>query len=184
VILDGKARPVRSRTPGTSTVRPQAGEPGEHKRSTRSSSSAPASRARPPRRASRARLRGRGVLLPGTAPAARTRSPRRAASTREELPERTATAIYRHVLRHHQGRATSAPARPTCGASRKVSNNIIDQCVAQGVPFARDYAGLPRQPLLRGAQVSRTFYAPRPDRPAAAPRRVLGALPPDQGGPR
>ena len=41
----------------------------------------------------------------------------------------------------------------------QVSNNIIDQCVAQGVPFARDYGGLMTNRSFGGAQVSRTFYA-------------------------
>jgi len=40
-----------------------------------------------------------------------------------------------------------------------VSNNIIDQCVAQGVPFAREYGGLLSTRSFGGAQVSRTFYA-------------------------
>ena len=40
-----------------------------------------------------------------------------------------------------------------------VSNNIIDKCVAQGVPFARDYAGYLDNRSFGGAQVSRTFYA-------------------------
>ena len=41
----------------------------------------------------------------------------------------------------------------------EVSNSIIDQCVAQGVPFARDYGGLLANRSFGGAQVSRTFYA-------------------------
>jgi len=41
----------------------------------------------------------------------------------------------------------------------QVSNHIIDQCVAQGVPFARDYAGYLDNRSFGGAQVSRTFYA-------------------------
>jgi len=41
----------------------------------------------------------------------------------------------------------------------EVSNSIIDQCVAQGVPFARDYAGYLGNRSFGGAQVSRTFYA-------------------------
>ena len=41
----------------------------------------------------------------------------------------------------------------------EVSNNIIDQCVAQGVPFAREYGGLLANRSFGGAQVSRTFYA-------------------------
>src|SRR6187431_119547 len=40
-----------------------------------------------------------------------------------------------------------------------VSRNIIDQCVAQGVPFAREYGGLLDNRSFGGAQVSRTFYA-------------------------
>lgn len=41
----------------------------------------------------------------------------------------------------------------------QVSVNIIDQCVAQGVPFAREYSGLLDNRSFGGAQVSRTFYA-------------------------
>ncbi len=41
----------------------------------------------------------------------------------------------------------------------EVSRNIIDQCVAQGVPFAREYGGLLANRSFGGAQVSRTFYA-------------------------
>jgi len=41
----------------------------------------------------------------------------------------------------------------------QISNAIIDQCVAQGVPFARDYGGLLANRSFGGAQVSRTFYA-------------------------
>ena len=40
-----------------------------------------------------------------------------------------------------------------------MSNNIIDQCVAQGVPFAREYGGMLANRSFGGAQVSRTFYA-------------------------
>ncbi len=40
-----------------------------------------------------------------------------------------------------------------------LSNNIIDQCVAQGVPFAREYGGLLANRSFGGVQVSRTFYA-------------------------
>jgi len=41
----------------------------------------------------------------------------------------------------------------------EVSSNIIDQCVAQGVPFAREYGGALSNRSFGGAQVSRTFYA-------------------------
>ena len=43
----------------------------------------------------------------------------------------------------------------------QVSVNIIDQCVAQGVPFAREYGGLLDNRSFGGTQVSRTFYAAR-----------------------
>ena len=54
----------------------------------------------------------------------------------------------------------------------QLSVNIIDQCVAQGVPFAREYGGLLDNRSFGGAQVSRTFYARGPDRSAAAARRL------------
>jgi len=41
----------------------------------------------------------------------------------------------------------------------EISGNIIDQCVAQGIPFAREYGGLLDNRSFGGAQVSRTFYA-------------------------
>ena len=41
----------------------------------------------------------------------------------------------------------------------QISTNIIDQCVAQGVPFAREYGGMLANRSFGGAQVSRTFYA-------------------------
>ncbi len=41
----------------------------------------------------------------------------------------------------------------------QISNQIIDHCVAQGVPFAREYGGLLANRSFGGAQVSRTFYA-------------------------
>src|SRR5215472_14307324 len=41
----------------------------------------------------------------------------------------------------------------------ELSGNIIDQCVAQGVPFAREYGGVLANRSFGGAQVSRTFYA-------------------------
>ena len=53
----------------------------------------------------------------------------------------------------------------------EVSNAIIDQCVAQGVPFAREYGGLLDNRSFGGAQVSRTFYA----RGQTGQRLLLGA---------
>lgn len=54
----------------------------------------------------------------------------------------------------------------------EVSGNIIDQCVAQGVPFARDYGGLLDNRSFGGAQVSRTFYA----RGQTGQQLLLGAV--------
>ena len=58
----------------------------------------------------------------------------------------------------------------------QVSVNIIDQCVAQGVPFAREYGGLLANRSFGGAQVSRTFYARGQTGPAAPARRLPGAV--------
>ncbi len=54
----------------------------------------------------------------------------------------------------------------------EVSNNIIDQCVAQGVPFAREYGGSLANRSFGGAQVSRTFYA----RGQTGQQLLLGAV--------
>ena len=54
----------------------------------------------------------------------------------------------------------------------QLSVNIIDQCVAQGVPFAREYGGLLDNRSFGGAQVSRTFYARGQTGPTAADRRL------------
>ncbi|MFI5237611.1 MAG: fumarate reductase/succinate dehydrogenase flavoprotein subunit, partial [Ignavibacteriales bacterium] len=54
----------------------------------------------------------------------------------------------------------------------EVSGNIIDQCVAQGVPFAREYGGMLDNRSFGGAQVSRTFYA----RGQTGQQLLLGAV--------
>lgn len=54
----------------------------------------------------------------------------------------------------------------------ELSGNIIDQCVAQGVPFAREYGGLLDNRSFGGAQVSRTFYA----RGQTGQQLLLGAV--------
>ena len=60
----------------------------------------------------------------------------------------------------------------------QVSVNIIDQCVAQGVPFAREYGGLLDNRSFGGAQVSRTFYA----RGQTGQQLLLGPRTPDRLG--
>ena len=54
----------------------------------------------------------------------------------------------------------------------QVSNNIIDQCVAQGVPFAREYGGLLSNRSFGGTQVQRTFYAAGANRATIIIRRL------------
>ena len=55
--------------------------------------------------------------------------------------------------------ATSAPGEAGCQRLAEISSGIIDQCVAQGVPFAREYGGSLATRSFGGALVSRTFYA-------------------------
>ena len=76
----------------------------------------------------------------------------------EELPERRRQRLP-PVLRHDQGRRLPRARGQRLPARAAVACNIIDQCVAQGVPFAREYGGLLDNRSFGGAQVSRTFYA-------------------------
>ena len=108
--------------------------------------------------ARRARLQRAAASASRTRRAARTASPRRAASTPRRTTRTTATASTACSTTRSRA-ATSARARRTSTASREISVNIIDQCVAQGVPFAREYGGLLANRSFGGAQVSRTFYA-------------------------
>ena len=87
-----------------------------------------------------------------------TRSPPRAASTPRRTTRATATASTGSSTTRSRA-ATSAPARRNVYRLAQVSVNIIDQMVAQGVPFAREYGGLLDNRSFGGAQVSRTFYA-------------------------
>ena len=98
------------------------------------------------------------LLLPGFAAARALASRRRAASTPPRITRTTATAIYRLFYDTVKGgdfRAREANVYRLA----QISVNIIDQCVAQGVPFAREYGGLLANRSFGGAQVSRTFYA-------------------------
>jgi len=56
----------------------------------------------------------------------------------------------------------------------EVSVKYIDQCVAQGVPFAREYGGSLANRSFGGAQVSRTFYGARPNGPTTSSRGLSG----------
>ena len=124
--------------------------------------------------AGRAGLQRQVLLLSRTARAARTASPPRAASTRPRTTRTTATASTACSTTRSRA-ATSAPARPTSTAWPQVSVNIIDQCVAQGVPFAREYGGLLANRSFGGRAGLAHLLRPRPDRPAAAARRLPGA---------
>ena len=105
----------------------------------------------------RARLQRQVLLLPGQpAPRALHRRPGRH-QRGQELPERRRQRLP-PVLRHRQGRRLPRPRGQRLPPGR-VSVNIIDQCVAQGVPFAREYGGTLANRSFGGAQVSRTFYA-------------------------
>jgi len=62
------------------------------------------------------------------------------------------------LLRHDQGRRLPG-SRGECSPSRGSVRHIIDQCAAQGVPFAREYGGLLGQPVVWWRPGVRTFYA-------------------------
>ena len=66
-------------------------------------------------------------------------------------------SVYRFVLRYSKRRRLSCSRSKMFYRLAEVSNSIIDQCVAQGVPFAREYGGMLANRSFGGAQVSRTF---------------------------
>jgi len=68
-----------------------------------------------------------------------------------------ATRLFDCSMTRIKGGDFSIPPKRTFIGSLKSANNIIDQCVAQGVPFAREYGGLLANRSFGGAQVSRTF---------------------------
>ena len=75
----------------------------------------------------------------------------------QELSERRRQRLS-PVLRHGQRWRLPQPGEAN-RLSAQAARNIIDQCVAQGVPFAREYGGLLANRTFGGVQVSRTFYA-------------------------
>src|SRR6059058_6192791 len=85
-------------------------------------------------------------------------SPRRAHSNAAKNYKNDGDSIYRlfyDTIKGGDFRAREANVYRLA----QVSVNIIDQCVAQGVPFAREYSGYLDNRSFGGAQVSRTFYA-------------------------
>ena len=137
----------------------QAGQPGQQAQAVRSSSSAPAwPAARPAATLAELGYQVKSVLLPGQ-PAPRAQHRRAGRHQRgEELPQRRRQRPPA-LLRHGQGRRLPVPRVQRPPARRRSAVEIIDQCVAQGVPFAREYGGLLDTRSFGGAQVSRTFYA-------------------------
>ena len=108
--------------------------------------------------AGRARLQRQVLLLSGFAAPRALASPRRAASTPRRIIRTTATASTGSSTTRSRA-AISARAKANVYRLAQISVNIIDQCVAQGVPFAREYGGTLANRSFGGAQVSRTFYA-------------------------
>jgi succinate dehydrogenase / fumarate reductase flavoprotein subunit len=97
------------------------------------------------------------LLLPGLSPACALHRGTGRHQCGEELSKRRrqrASPLLRHGQRRRLPRS-----RANVHRLAEVSVNIIDQCVAQGVPFAREYGGMLANRSFGGAQVSRTFYA-------------------------
>ena len=143
---------------GAAQVRDEAGQPGQQ-----AAVHGPRRRLRPGRRLGR-RARWPSWATTSSASASRT-SPRRAHSIAAQGGINAAKnyqndgdSVYRLFYDTVKGgdfRAREANVYRLA----ELSVNIIDQCVAQGVPFAREYGGLLDNRSFGGAQVSRTFYA-------------------------
>ena len=143
---------------GGPPLRREAGQPGQQAQVSRSSWWAPAwPAARPRRRSAELGYHVESFCYQD--------SPRRAHSIAAQGGINAAKnyrndgdSVLPPVLRHGQGRRLPRP-RVERHRLAEVSVEIIDQCVAQGVPFAREYGGLLDNRSFGGAQVSRTFYA-------------------------
>ena len=148
--LDSKVPPDRCPRSGQASVSVKLVNPA-NKRKFKIIMSGPASPAPPPRQAWRTRLRRRGLHLHDS-PAGLTPSPRKAGST---PPRIIATMAIRST-----GSSMTPSREVTTGPGRQTSIdlpsslNIIDQAVAQGVPFAREYGGLLDNRSFGGAQFS------------------------------
>ena len=166
--------PVRSKRVGPAPLRPEAGEPGQQAQVHHHRGGLRPGRRRRPRR------RWPSSATTSSASASRIR-PRRAhciaaqgGINAAKNYQNDGDSIYRLFYDTVKGgdfRAREANVYRLA----QISVNIIDQCVAQGVPFAREYGGyLDNRSLRRRAGVAHVLRA-RPDRPAAAARRLPGA---------
>ena len=175
MTLDAKVpgRPA-GRQVGPAQVRDEAGQPGQQAQVHRSSSSAPAwpARRRPRRSASSATTSCASASR--TARAARTASPRRAASTPRRTTRTTATASTACSTTRSRA-ATTARAKPTSTGSRSCQRQHHRPVRRAGRAVRARVRRPARQPLVRRrAGVAHVLRA-RPDRPAAAARRLPGA---------
>ena len=126
-------------------------------------------------------LPGQGVLLPGQRPA----RPRIAAqgginATKDYANEGDSVhRLFVDTLKGGDFRAREA----NVWRLAELSTNIIDQAVAQGVPFNREYGGAAGDPLVRRRARRADLLLPRPDRAAAAARRLQRAAAAGRRGP-
>ena len=141
--------------PGTKIREVEAGQPGQQSASSASLSSAQA------RGRQAATPRGVGLQRP---PSAIRTAPARAAAIAAQGGINAAKNYQNdgdsvHRLFYDDQGGDPRSRRPNGLRLAQLSVNIIDQCVAQGVPFAREYGGLLDKRSLRGAPKSRrTFY--------------------------
>ncbi len=173
--LDSKspARPDRNAV-GPAPLRSEAGESGQQAQVHHHRGGHRAGRRRRRGHPGRAGLQRQVLLLPGFARGARTRIAAQGGINAAKNYHNDGDSIYRLFYDTVKGgdfRAREANVYRLA----QISVNIIDQCVAQGVPFAREYGGLPGQPLLRRRAGFAHLLRARPDRPAAAARRLPGA---------
>ena len=140
--------------------------------SSTSSSWAPVSRAPRGGDARRGGVQRQGLLLPGQPATCALDRGTGGHQRRQELQGGRRLGVP-PLLRHREGRRLPR-AESNVYRLAEVSANIIDQCVAQGVPFAREY-GASSTTVRSVVCRCRAPSTPRPDRAAAAHRRVPGA---------
>ena len=154
--IPGPARPA-GREVGQAPLRHEAGQPGQQ-----AQVQGPRRRHRPGRRlggrvAGRAGLQRRDASASRTRPGAPTRIAAQGGINAAKNYQNDGDSVYRlfyDTIKGGDFRSREANVYRLA----QVSVNIIDQCVAQGVPFAREYGGQLDNRSFGGAQVSRTFY--------------------------